>query len=181
MTSALPTRPFTAQELALFAAVGLYQTVQASLPTPNVKGVLAAAGTIREWLIGPSGLVVTINPVVTQGTVLSASKGQPVQLTDTQQVTLTVQATDAKGSPTTGDAPTTLAWTIDNPTVATLQVSTDTLTCTVIAGTVGSGVVTVTAGSLSATIAVDVIAGGAAKFVIGEGVPVEQPPTTPAT
>lgn len=88
-----------------------------------------------------------------------------MQIHDTEQFTLSVQATDSKGFPVTD----TLTWTVNNTDVATLAVSSDTMSATVIAGRPGSAVVTLSDGNLSATEAVDVIPGAASKLVITEG------------
>jgi hypothetical protein len=110
------------------------------------------------------------------------TKDGVMQLTDTQQVDLVVEPEDSKGNPTAD----TLTWGAalnggDASSAVTLSVSTDTLTCTVIAGSPAVGVV-VTAtdpNNISGSISVDVVAGTAASLVITPGTPVEQP-TPPA-
>ncbi len=52
---------------------------------------------------------------------------------------------------------------------------TTTYSATIVAGTVGSAVITVSDGTLSATEAIDVVAGPVATVTIGEGTPVPQP------
>ena len=94
-----------------------------------------------------------------------------MQIHDNEQFTLSAVTTDAKGFPTTDP----LTWTVDNDTVATLTVSDDTQSCTVVAGVPGSCVVTVTDGTLTATEAVDVVAAGTALISLQEG-PVEPQP-----
>ncbi|MGH9290827.1 MAG: hypothetical protein ACRD0V_21445 [Acidimicrobiales bacterium] len=100
-----------------------------------------------------------------------------MQLRETDQVDLTVTVVSAKGTAipdrpedTTDD----LSWTTGDESVARLVVSPDTRVCTVVAGAVGSTVVTVAFRELSATLAVDVIPGDAAVLTIGEGGPVPQ-------
>jgi hypothetical protein len=93
-----------------------------------------------------------------------------VQLHDNEKVDLTVTEADAKGVALMD----TLIWTTSDPAVATVTVSADTMTGTVVAGVPGSCVVTVTDGALSATEAIDVVPGTVATISIGEGVPVPQ-------
>lgn len=105
-----------------------------------------------------------------------------MQLHDDEQITLTVAVTDAKGVPIADDPLNTadnLTWAFDNGEVATLQISDDTRSATVVAGLPGSGTGTVTLGELSATFAVDVVPGDAALVSISEGTP-EKQPTNPA-
>src|SRR5207237_790861 len=66
----------------------------------------------------------------------------------------------------------------DNETVATLDVSADTQTCTVVAGQPGSAVVTLTDGTISATLAVDVVPGSVATVEVTTGDPVPQTPAS---
>jgi hypothetical protein len=96
-----------------------------------------------------------------------------VQLTDTQQVPLSVEPEDSKGFDTSD----TLTWSSSDTTVISLQPSADTLSCLCVAGNPGTGiVVTVTDGTISASDNFDVVAGTAASLVITEGVPEEQTP-----
>lgn len=100
-----------------------------------------------------------------------------MQLHDDEQVTLSVSVSDAKNVNIPDDTSTdtdNLDWTVDDESVATLQISSDTRSCTVVAGQPGSTVVTVTLGDLSATEAVDVVAGSAALITISEGTPTKQ-------
>jgi uncharacterized membrane protein YqgA involved in biofilm formation len=89
-----------------------------------------------------------------------------MQLHDNEQVTYTVQATDAKGQSVTGE---TIDFTVDNGDVLGLQVSGDGTTATIVAGTVGSGVLTATVGTLQVTEAIDVIAGDATAISLVPG------------
>lgn len=99
------------------------------------------------------------------------------QLRDTEQFTLSVDVADAKGAniPDQPGAEDNVNWSVDNSDVASLQVSEDSRQCAVVAGTVGSCVVTVALGDLFATLAVDVIPGAAARLTIREGEIVPQP------
>jgi len=180
----LPDRT-DARLLAMTQALVLYHSGWADLiatdGTEDADAALkATATTIYDWYVGPVAIYVTIGTVLNQdtgqptGTVL---KGTPMQLHDDEKVDLSVIVTSAKGAPIADDPSTTgddLTWTSDDSTVAGLAVSDDTRTCTVLAGEVGSTVVTVSLGELSATLAVDVIPGDAAVITIGEGVPSKQ-------
>jgi len=100
-----------------------------------------------------------------------------MQLHDDEQVTLSVAVADAKGAAISDDPSRTdddLQWSVADENVATLQVSSDTRSCTVVAGMPGSTVVTVTLGDLQATEAVDVVAGDAALLTFSEGTPEKQ-------
>ena len=174
-----------ARYLAMTQALNLHHDgwpdLIANVGTDNADDALrATATTIYDWVTGPVAIYVTIGTVLNQttgqptGTIL---RGTPMQLHDDEQVDLTVAVASAKGSPIADDPNTTgddLTWTSDDSTIAGLEVSGDTRTCTVRAGVTGSTVVTVTLGELSATLAVDVIPGDAAVITIGEGTPSKQ-------
>lgn len=168
-----------ARELALAHAVALYTSDWSGGPGAD-SSLRATATAIYAWLVGPAALFLTLGPVRDQQTGQPTGnnpKGSPMQLHDTEQVDLSVAVADVKGAPISDDSATTsddLNWTVDDETVATLNVSGDTRTATVVAGTVGSTVITVSLGELSATLAVDVIPGAAAKVSISEGAPTEQ-------
>lgn len=138
--------------------------------------VLNTADIFLAWLEKPIRISINV------GNILDQKSGKPtgnkyggsgiMQLHDNEKVDLTVTETDAKGVALKD----TLTWTSDNAdgTIITLQVSNDTQTCTVVAGVPGSAVVTVTDGTLSATLAVDVIPGTATAIQIVPGTPVTQ-------
>ena len=138
------------------------------------------AGYFRAFLGLVSGarLVISAGPITYEQGNPSLSQatryaGGKVQLTDTQQVLLTVQPEDSKGQPTSD----TLTWSSADETVVSLQPSADTLSCLVVAGLPGLGVVvTVSDGTISATDSFDVVPGGVATLQISEGTPEEQPP-----
>ena len=182
-----PTRPdhFAARGLAMTQAIDLHHdwwgTLTASHGTFGADAALRATATaIYNWVTGPAALWITIGTVVHQdtgqptGTIIG---GTPMQLHDDEQVALTVTVASAKGSVIPDDPATStddLTWTTDDSTVAALEVSADTRTCTVRAGVTGSTIVSVSFQELSATLAVDVIPGGAAVLTIGEGTPAKQ-------
>lgn len=138
------------------------------------RAVRRSAQVLFGWLSGPVAIRLTIGPVFDQLTGLptGTTVGGPVaQLRDTEQFTLSVDVADAKGA-SVSDQPgidDDVRWDVDNTDVASLQVSDNTRECTVVAGNVGSAVVTVSLGDLFATLAVDVIPGAAAKLTINEG------------
>jgi hypothetical protein len=159
--------------------------VRLSDPTQPIEEVLHKANTLAAWLGGPAAgaslmLVVAPNTYEQNGTGHTPTKfssGGKVQLTDTQQVTLTVQAVDSKGFPTT-DA--NLTWESADPNIVSLQPSADSMSCLVVAGAPGLGcVVTVSDGDRNATESFDVVGGGIATLQIQVGTPEDQP-TPPA-
>jgi hypothetical protein len=121
-------------------------------------------------------LVVNPNTYEQSGTGHTPTKyatGGSVQLTDTQQVTLSVQAVDSKGYPTT-DA--NLTWATADSTIVSLQPAADAMSCLVVAGQPGLGcVVTVSDGDRNATESFDVVGGGIATLQVTVGTPEEQP------
>lgn len=95
-----------------------------------------------------------------------------MQLTDTQQVSLSVDPEDSKGKSVAD----TLTWTSSDDSVISLQPADDGKSCLCVAGNPGTGiVVTVTDGTLSATDNFDVVPGAVAALKISEGTPEEQP------
>jgi hypothetical protein len=174
------------RELAMTLAVDLHR--EHFEPSDDItanRKVTRTASAIFAWLTGPIALFIAMGPVLDQNTGEQTGnnpKGSPMQLHDNEQVDLTVSVLDAKGASILDDPATTsddLSWVVTDQSVATLTISADTRTCTVAAGMPGSTTGTVTLGDLSATFAVDVIPGAAAKVTISEGTPTEQPPATP--
>lgn len=107
-----------------------------------------------------------------------ARKGTAMQLKDNQQVDLAVEAVDAKGFDVVGD---TITWTASDTTAVTLVPAPDGRSVTVVANSPATGVVlTATDGTLTVTDTIDVITGDAVALKITEGMPVNQPPATPA-
>jgi hypothetical protein len=97
-----------------------------------------------------------------------------LQLTDDQQVNLTVEAEDTKGQEVTD----TFSWSVDNGDVIALTVSADTTGCLCVAGTTGAANVTVTDSStppLTAVQSFTVVAGAAAQLVVTPGAIEAQP------
>lgn len=117
-------------------------------------------------------------------------RGWPIQgellmaftLTDSQQVTITVQITDKKGNPAKVDGPP--VWLVDNPNVLALTPAADGMSCLVAAvGPLGTGKVSMTADAdlgagITEIVGVldgEVTAGTATNVVLTPGAPTEQP------
>ena len=168
---------FAERRAALDAAVILFSRQR----DPGPPAVLAAANDFLAWITSARlrlrARALTFeqgDPSISQPTRYTA--GGKVQLTDTQQVTLTVEPEDSKQQPTSD----TLTWTSADSTVVSLVPSADTLSCLCVAGNPGAGVVvTVTDGTLSASESFDVVAGAAAALVITAGTPEAQPAPAP--
>lgn len=166
--------------LALRLAVDLHSKGFDSRAYGANAAVVETAATLYRFLDRSTTFFLIVGPVLAQSTGLptgNTTKGSPMQLHDDEKVDLTVAETDAKGFPVSDDPNSTtddVTWFVDDESVASLQVSSDTRTATVLAGSVGSAVVTVTAGTLTATVAVDVIAGGATVLTVTAGTPVPQ-------
>lgn len=155
--------------------------------TPAQAGDVTSVATIfYRWLEGPAVLFLTADPATFDqaapegpGTP-TVRKGTAVQLTDLQQVTLSVAEQDSKGQPV-ADA---LTWSVDQPGVISLVPSADTQSCLCVAGTDGTAVVTVTDNSvtppLTASDTITVVSSAATSLVIAEGTPEAQPPAPPA-
>lgn len=130
----------------------------------------------------PVALLIKIGPLVEQGTLLihpshyvHYAGGTMPQMKDTQQFSIHVDAVDAKGVEVVDSFTASVA----DEAVCTLVAEADSDTWTVVAGLPGSTVVTVTDGTLSATLAVDVIAGDVVAIQIVAGDIVDQPPVEP--
>ena len=131
------------------------------------------AETFYAWLNGTIHLSLEHGPVTKQtpgspaGTTLNEENA--VQIHDDEKFTLSVRTVDAKGFETADQ----IDWTVDDTAVVTLNVSEDGRSCEVLAGQPGSAVITVTDSAtdpvLSATEAVDVVAGGTATITLTEG------------
>ena len=158
---------------------------QGGLPPERAVDVTTVADVYYRWLEGPAVLFLTIDPTTFNqaapegpGTP-TIRKGVTVQLTDLQQVTLSVAEQDSKGQPVADQ----LAWTVDNGTVISLVPSADTQSCLCVAGVDGTAVVTVTDNSvtppLTASDTLTVVSSAATALVISEGTPENQPPPAP--
>lgn len=161
--------------------------VDGNLNAANASEVTGIAGVFYDWLEGPVVMVLTADTSTYQqgapdgpGTP-TVQKGTNVQLTDTQQVTLSVAEVDSKGQPVNNDA---LTWSVDQPGVVALTPSADSYSCLAVAGTDGTATVTVTDNTvnppLTATDVITVVSSAATSLVISEGTAEDQPAPAPA-
>jgi hypothetical protein len=154
-----------------------------ALPPSQAGDVTAVAQVFYRWLEGPVWLVlvhdsVTYEQAAPDGPGMpTIMKGSTVQLTDNQQVELSVSEIDSKNQPVTADA---LAWIVDNPDIIAITPSPDGYSCLCVAGVDGTANVTVTDSSvtppLTGSEAFTVVSGEAASLVITAGTPEAQPP-----
>ena len=156
-----------------------------NLKAASAGDVTAMAGVFYRWLEGPAVMMLVTGPAAYQqaspegpGTPV-VKKGSTVQLTDTQQVTVSVSEQDSKGQPVSDQ----LAWSVDNTAVISLVPSADTQSCLCVAGTDGTATVTVTDNSvtppLTATDVITVVSSAATSLVVSEGTAEDQPPAAP--
>lgn len=108
-----------------------------------------------------------------EGIDVPLGEGMALLLTDTQKVTLSVQAVDKKGFATTKFTGTPV-WAINDGTVGVLTPAADGLSAELVAGAPGVAQVSATAGAVSGTLDVDVEPGDAATLVVTAGTPSEQ-------
>lgn len=171
--------------------LALQLAIQVTVPsgsaiTPAQAGnVTAVAQTFYQWLEGPAFLLLTTDPLTFDQAAPegpgqpTTRKGATVQLTDLQQVTLSVGEVDSKNQPVSDQ----LTWSVDQPGVISLVPSADTQSCLCVAGTDGTAVVTVTDNSvtppLTASDTITVVSSAATSLVISEGTPEDQPPAAP--
>ena len=155
---------------------------QGGLPPERAVDVTTVADIYYRWLEGPAVLFMTVDPT-TFDQAAPEGPGQPtnrkgtaVQLTDLQQVTLSVSEQDSKGQPVADS----LTWSVDQPTVISLVPSADTQSCLCVAGVDGTAVITVTDNSvtppLTGTDTITVVSSAATSIVLNEGTPEDQPP-----
>ncbi len=140
--------------------------------------LLDRAERFYRWLAGvnhATRLVLKVGPATKQNT--NTPIGGPTQeetmaqLHDNEQFDVAVSAKDSKGF----DVPDVFTASVDDTTVATVVAGEDGRTFTVVAGNPGSAVLTVTDGTLAATLAVDVVAGNVALISLAVGDPTPQP------
>lgn len=167
---------------ALQAAVDLHVGTGAFTLQPGVDrtvtiaqaetAVRHTADIFWAWAAGTTSLRITPGPVTSQTTGLptgTTSEGNTMQLHDDEQVTYSLDTEDAKGY----DTPDGATWETSDDTIASLAVSDDGRSCTVIAGVPGSATLTATIPgtdpALFATEAIDVIPGGVAVVKLTAG------------
>jgi hypothetical protein len=134
---------------------------------PLAARVLRIADDFYQWLAGPVSLVIQPGIIVDQDTNTPTGdiyRGGTMQLHDDQKCTLDVEERDAKGVL----LPDNVTWTTDP------EAPEGTMVTWLVAGLPGSSVVTATDGTLTATLAVDVVPGDVALIQISAGEPVPQ-------
>ena len=95
-----------------------------------------------------------------------------VTMTDSQEVTYTVEAEDSRGFAVSD----TLTWSSDDAgAFVTVTPSADTLSCVFAAVDPGTANISVTDGTLSATDVITVDAGAVASLVLTPGTPTDEP------
>lgn len=172
--------------LALQLAIETVVPDGGGFPADKGADVTTVADIYYAWLEGPAVMFLTVDPT-TFDQAAPEGPGQPtvrkgmiVQLTDLQQVTLSVAEQDSKGQPVADS----LVWSVDNGDVISLVPSADTQSCLCVAGVDGTAVVTVTDNSvnppLTASDTITVVSSAATSLVINEGTPEDQPPAPPA-
>jgi hypothetical protein len=170
--------------LALQLAIQTVVPDGGGFPAEKGSDVTTVADIYYHWLEGPAFLLLTIStltfpqdapdgpgvPTVMKGNAMA-------QITDLQQFTASVGEVDSKSQPVTGD---NLAWSIDQPAVASVTPAADGYSA-VIAG-IADGVATYTVTDstvtppLTGSGTVTVVSSVATGLVISEGAPEDQPP-----
>ena len=156
---------------------------QGGLPPERAVDVTTVAGVYYRFLEGPVFLILTISeltfpqdapdgpgvPTVMKGNAMA-------QITDLQQYTASVGEADSKNQPVTGD---NLAWSIDQPGVATVTPSADGYSAVIAGVSDGTATYTVTDNTVTPPLTgsgtVTVVSSAATSLVITEGAPEDQP------
>jgi hypothetical protein len=163
------------------AALDLAARMYRDRPLPVGGSLLEQAEDIVRWVNKrtPSQIrIVAIGDVTTQ----NPQEDQPMQIHDNEQFDVTIEVDDAKGFAISGDQ---LTVTSADESVATVQAGADGVTYTIVAGNPGSTVITFDAGTddngnqVTATEAVDVVAGNVATIKLTEGAATPQGTGTP--
>jgi hypothetical protein len=170
----------TALQLAIKAVV----PEGGGFPAAQAGDVTYAAQIFYMWLEGPAFLILTISeltfpqdapdgpgvPTVMKGNAMA-------QITDLQQFTATVGEADSKNQPVTSDS---LAWTIDQPAVASVTPSADGYSAVIAGVSDGTATYTVTDNTVTPPLTgsgtVTVVSSAATSLVVSEGAPEDQPP-----
>lgn len=144
--------------------------------------ILADAAQFALWLESrPHSLTLRPNPETYQqpgypGPAVptqTGENGMAVTLTDTQQVSYSVQAEDSKGQPVAD----TLTWSSDDAgAVVTVTPSADGTSCVFAAVAPGTANISVTDGTLSAVDVITVTPGAVASLVLTPGEITDEPP-----
>ncbi|WP_326828668.1 hypothetical protein OIE13_22240 [Streptosporangium sp. NBC_01810] len=134
------------------------------------ESIRRLADGLAAYVFGTTRIHLTHGLVVDEASGIPAetSEGENMQLNTGQQVTYTADTEDAAGYDTVEN----IEWSIAPESAATLSVSEDTRSCTVVSGAPGSAVLTarITSLGLEVTEAIDVVPAGTAtiKLVAGD-------------
>lgn len=150
---------------ALAAAVVMHRDEPADADT-----VRSTADLLAAWLEGTTRLRLTPGPIAEEDATApdgAPSSGGNVQINTGQKITYTVDTEDASGY----DTNETIEWSVDNEEVATLTVSEDTHSATVVSGAPGSAVLTASIPNLglSASEIIEVVPAGTATITLVPG------------
>ena len=147
--------------------------------------VFEAAAEFTRWLLGrPDRLHLQPAPFTFQQPAYpgpavrtqTGDDGMSVSMTDSQEVSYSVEPEDSKGQPVSD----TLTWSSDdNGAVVTLTPSADTLSCVFAAVDPGTANISVTDGTLSASDVITVTAGSVASLVLTPGTPSDESAPAP--
>lgn len=165
-----PDNARTPGELRRFAMTEAVTLLAGTDPTP--ADVVAMATALAGYLDPVVLIVLQVSPVqqLNDPQSIRKAEGNPMQIRDNEQFDVTLLAKDAKGYDVAGEQFTATA---DNPAVVTL--TQNGAAFTVAAGSPGSAVVTFTDGTISATLAVDVVPGNVATIEVTPGPVSAQP------
>jgi hypothetical protein len=164
-------------DAAYVAAVAL----QGSQPTPGQ--LLDVARGIEPW-IKHGDLVLSVSSITyeqgssTSSPTIATKQGDVTVATmkDTQQYTASVSPEDAKGFA----EPDNITWSADDGgAVVTLQPSSDTLSCLIVAVAPGTANYQATDGTVTAAGSAVVVPGDVSQLVVSESAPEDQPAPTP--
>ena len=156
---------------------------QGGLQPERAVDVTTVADIYYRWLEGPAFLLLTISTLTFDQDapdgpgVPSIVKGPLMaQITDLQQFTASVAEVDSKAQPVTGD---NLAWSIDNPAVASVTASADGYSAVIAGIADGTATYTVTDSTVTPPLTgsgtVTVVSSAATSLVVSEGAPEDQP------
>ena len=177
----------TAENRVLALQLAMQTVLPESESTPPaMKGrdVTTVGDIYYRWLEGPAFLILTISELTfpqdaPDGPGVPTTVKGPLmaQITDLQQFTATVGEVDSKNQPVTTDS---LAWTIDQPAVASVTPSADGYSAVIAGLSDGTATYTVTDNTVTPPLTgsgtVTVVSSAATSLVVSEGAPEDQPP-----
>lgn len=170
--------------LALQLALEPVALQEGGLTPEQGASVAAVAGIFYRWLEGPAELLLTISALTFDqdapdgpGVPTTVKGPLMAQINDLQQFIASVGEADSKNQPVTGD---NLAWSIDNPAVASVTPSADGYSAVIAGIADGTATYTVTDSTVTPPLTgsgtVTVVSSAATSLVVSEGTPEDQPP-----